>query len=345
MRKSVWILSLVSTISCTTSTKSSDSGAGDDLTSDNSGPYGECGCPDDNNAPRSPVESVTIASIHLSGHAHTESSGDVTIVLNPVVHTGSTDRVRTLTEDQLQLSMGGTSVPLTELAKVDEDHPVSTDIVFVLDTTGSMFWAIDGVQSGVRSFLNVVQDTGIDAQVGGVEYGDQVRTSIDLTTAADVKSWVGGLSANGGSDAAESPLDAILYAHSEFSWRADAQRFMVVVTDEGMNECGVGCSGTTLAEVVDVTRGSVLYGVVHAKLWEPSGVDPKKLVRAAGGLYVSPTELDILDFDISDDTPLDDFLADTHRITIAADDIPTGANSVEVTVTDDGDTATVSFSF
>lgn len=330
----VWTLG----VGCVDSDKTSDTGESvveTDIVA------GECGCPSGNSSPRSPVESVQIEAIHLSGHARRTNDGDVRVVLNPVVRTGPGERVRSLDAEQLSVTMDDTEVPIAELAKVDGDHPVSTDIVFVLDTTGSMFWAIDGVQAGVRGFLDVVKNSGIDATVGAVEYGDEVRTSIDLTSAGDVRSWVGGLQASGGGDAAESPLDAILYAHDSFSWRPDAQRLMVVVTDEGMNECGVGCSETTLAEVVDVTRGSVLFGVVHAKLWEPSGVDPKKLVRAAGGLYVSPSELDLLDFDISDDTPLDDFLADTHVLTIAAEDVPEGATSVVVELTDGGDTAWV----
>ncbi len=342
MRNGTWIGVCALLMGCVSSSKSGDTG--ESLVGGGSS-AGECGCPSDNNAPRDPVESVQVAALHLSGHARQEASGDVTIVLNPVVRTGQAERIRRLDAEQLTVTMDATEVPLADLSKVDADHPVSTDIVFVLDTTGSMAWAIGGVQAGVRSFLDVVKASGIDAKVGGVEYGDHVRTSIDLTTAGDVRSWVGGLSATGGADAAESPLDAILHAYDTFSWRPDAQRFMVVVTDEGMNECGVGCSETTLAEVVDVTGGNVLYGVVHAKLWDPSGVDPKKLVRAAGGLYVSPSELDLLDFDISDDTPLDDFLADTHVLTVAAEDVPEGASSVMVELTDGADTAFVEFRF
>ncbi len=334
-------LAVFLTLTACAGSKSSDTG---ESLLDSESP-GACGCPTDNDSPRDPIEAVELDAIHLSGHAKRETSGDLTIVLNPVVRTRQAERIRNLDIEALTVSIDSVAVPITDLSAVDADHPISTDIVFVLDTTGSMAWAIGGVQAGVRSFLNVVGESGIDARVGGVEYGDDVRTTIDLTTADEVRAWVGGLSATGGADAAESPLDAILHAYNTFDWRPNTQRFMVMVTDEGMNECGVGCSETTLAEVVNTTRGSVLYGVVHAKLWDPSGVDPKQLVRAAGGLYVSPDSVDLLDFDISRDTPLDDFLADTHVITIAAADVPEGTTAVTVQLIDGDDTAVVEFAF
>ncbi|MFT4628474.1 MAG: hypothetical protein ACI8PZ_007169, partial [Myxococcota bacterium] len=178
--------------------------------------------------------------------------------------------------------------------------------------------------------------TGVDAKVGAIEYGDEVRTSIDLTNAASVRSWVGDLEARGGDDPAENALDPILVAYETFSWRPDAQRFIVLVTDQGMHECSVGCASHTLADVVAATRGNVLYGVVHAAVFEPSGLDPKLLTRTAGGLYVGLDAYDLLGFDIAADTRLDELVGDTHVIT--AEDAP-DATHVTVTVSIDDDVA------
>jgi hypothetical protein len=300
----------------------------------------ECGCLE-NNAPVDPVDRIGEAAFHLSGKARIGASGDLEVVLNPVVRTGTSDRIRSISEDDLLVELEGASVNLDEVRRIAADDALPVDLVFVLDTTGSMIWAIDGVRAGVRGFLRVMTESGADVRVGAVEYGDATRTSIDLTTAADVRSWVGGLSATGGGDAAENPLDAIRFAEETFSFRPEAMRYYVLVTDQGMHECGVGCAETTLAEVAEATRGDVLYGVVHAYITEPAGVHPKKLVRAAGGLYVGLGVEDLLDFDIEEDTNLDQLVSDTHLLTVAAEAVPAEASQVTVTFEDAGDVASV----
>lgn len=332
-------------VGCTTGGKSARDSGDTATTAPDTGEtsdalHPECGCLE-SSGPADPVSPIGAAPFHLSGRARMLDSGDLRVVLNPVVRTGTSDRIRSISEDDLTVEVDGATVVPAEVRRIASDDAIPVDLVFVLDTTGSMIWAIDGMRTGVRAFLRVMAESGADVQVGAVEYGDATRDSIDLTTAADVRSWVSGLSVRGGGDAAENPLDAIAFVEETFSFRPEAMKYYVLVTDEGMHECGVGCSETTLAEVADSTRGDALYGVVHAYLFEPSGVHPKKLVRAAGGLYVGLGAEDLLDFDIEEDTNLDQLVSDTHIVTISGEAVPAEATSATITFTDDGDVATV----
>ena len=104
------------------------------------------------------------------------------------------------------------------------------DIVFVIDTTGSM-----GVLSTVKNIIQVVltglfEDYGREFLVGGVEFGDEIRGSFSLTDdyiAFD--DWVQSLSAWGGGDGPENQLDA-LWAASEMNFRQNAKKFFILFT-------------------------------------------------------------------------------------------------------------------
>jgi hypothetical protein len=54
------------------------------------------------------------------------------------------------------------------------------DIVYVIDTTGSMGDEIDRVKAAVADFAEALEDHGINARLGGVEYRDSL-TAGDVT--------------------------------------------------------------------------------------------------------------------------------------------------------------------
>ncbi len=149
------------------------------------------------------------------------------------------------------------------------------DIVFVLDSTGSMGTVIGKVKDNIKSFLDKLYDynrrisegsdkgIGIDPRIAIVDYKD-VTNSGEATTFhknGDDSYWfvktgdtddgemlaatVSGIKASGGGDGPETPTEALakLYKADDgvddvegFEWRSDAQKFVFLVTDEDFKE-------------------------------------------------------------------------------------------------------------
>jgi hypothetical protein len=203
-----------------------------------------------------------------------------------------------------------------------------------------MAWAIDGVKSGIEAFLSTLDGFNVDARVGGIEFGDEVRTSVPLGDLASFDVWLDHMTAVGGGDTPENPLDAIEVANG-FDYRDDALRYMIVITDTGMHEStdDTACSETTLRATQSVLGENVFVTVVHANLGSPEGVHPRELTRALGGLFVALGSTTLVDFDVSLDTPADDVLGSIGVLTCAG---AGDSDAVDVQATVDGEPVTAS---
>ena len=109
----------------------------------------------------------------------------------------------------------------------------AVDIVFVLDTTGSMSSSIDEAVAHIVEFAETMAATGYDYSFGIVTYGDgwNFPHGYDLTTSADTfVAWMGPIGSTGGGDTPEDALDAIARSLS-LSWRAGVQHIVILITD------------------------------------------------------------------------------------------------------------------
>jgi hypothetical protein len=274
---------------------------------------------------RTPSPAPLLDPVVLSATAYQKADGDLTVLVNPIVDQDSGQVTTDLDPSALEIRCGGDTFQPTaaDVHKVDKDHPAVSDIVFVIDTTGSMIWAIDGVIKSVMAFADHVAGLGLDARIGGVEYGDGLRTETDLTTPAAFHDWADKLGEIGGGDAPENPIDAILHANEAFTYRRDAQRYVILITDAGMHELSDGsqCADHGLTDVVAAMRGKALFAVAHSTAGGDAGVSPKYLTQALGGLYVEPkfNAFSKSTFDLSKDAGVDAFLAATHRVEVPAE--------------------------
>lgn len=128
----------------------------------------------------------------------------------------------------------------TSIAKVDIKGQV--DIVFAIDTTGSMGTAIRNVQSNIIEFVNELDEAGIKPSFALVDFRDitcdgQHYTHIVkngdsnwFTDAEKFKEKVSSLSVSGGGDGPETPVDALEMARS-LDMRKTSQKFIILVTD------------------------------------------------------------------------------------------------------------------
>ena len=123
------------------------------------------------------------------------------------------------------------------------------DIVFVIDSTGSMSSQISTVKNNIIAFVDKLDDNNVSYRLAGFDYGDEVpyRTKISFTDNAEsFKAWISTLSANGGDDWPENPLDSIISA-GYLDYRTDAQQIIVLITDAPAHVAGDGGNSKTAA--------------------------------------------------------------------------------------------------
>ncbi len=125
--------------------------------------------------------------------------------------------------------------------------PPQIDVVFVLDVTGSMQPAIDGVRDGINAFVGELDKRQLDARVALVAFrdrhpkdkggDDEDPVALDFgdgsftKDVAAFKAKVATLKAERGGDPEESSLDALAFA-SRLAFRTGATRVLMLITDE-----------------------------------------------------------------------------------------------------------------
>ncbi len=135
---------------------------------------------------------------------------------------------------------GGLSVT-TSTGKVTRQSPsfASTDVVFIIDTTGSMLGKIQGLLARANQFADKIASCQIDWRIAVVGFGDLTvhGDTIQATGFSNkletVKRWINSIPRNsGGSNDGESSLDALDRALSFTTYRPNAIKVFVFMTDE-----------------------------------------------------------------------------------------------------------------
>ena len=147
------------------------------------------------------------------------------------------------------------------------------DLVFVMDTTGSMRNELADVQANLLGVIRVLARLAPSLRVGFVAFKDHgaayVTQSFRLSPMSQdnvvkVIGFVGQMSAEGGGDDPE-PVDEALAVATAMDWRADAQGQIVVIGDAPVRPAG---RATALA-LAERFRGSApdlalpRVGIVH----------------------------------------------------------------------------------
>ncbi len=126
--------------------------------------------------------------------------------------------------------------------KVWDPPRPQADIVFVLDVTSSMQWAIDDLKNGIGKFADTLAKARIDYRLGLVAFRDitvpgekvevvEFRPGEVFTSDGTVfREKVGAFRASGGGDIPESSLEAITAA-TKMPIRKSATKVLLLITD------------------------------------------------------------------------------------------------------------------
>lgn len=127
-----------------------------------------------------------------------------------------------------------------------------TDVVFVLDTTGSMSPYIERMKTFIRNYSSKIKE--INGRVGLVVYRDAgddytAKKLSDLQSdTTDLLAKLDDVSIAGGGDDPEAALHASMVAMNEMKWQKGATKAMILLTDAGYHEPDK-VDGSTLAAV------------------------------------------------------------------------------------------------
>jgi hypothetical protein len=197
-----------------------------------------------------------------------------------------------------------------KVSKVGSGNVLTADVVFLVDNSGSMGQEADSVAKSIIDFATYLQTSGLDVKfaVVGFSVSGDINGGINFTNAQTISTYLNRYTGTSrtlyfsGSDSAalanraynfgyagdENGVMAAIFADSVYSWRAGAQRVMIMFTDEPTQSNGVewtiavGCgllSGR--ATVHTVFSGDTTY--YNSSYWDQYNEEPAAISRCTGG--------------------------------------------------------------
>lgn len=159
-----------------------------------------------------------------------------------------------------------------------------TDIVIILDTTGSMGTAITGVKNSIVDFSDSIETSGLDVMVSVIPYNDygpaQNSAGVytydpswkNLDTPSNIRDYVeNNIFASGGAGIPENPYETFVFAWNNISWRSGSERLFILITDATSHYTDDGLSDADRIDSEWLEKSDVLEkiknkGVIHSVL-------------------------------------------------------------------------------
>ncbi len=151
----------------------------------------------------------------------------------------------------------------------------STEIVFVMDTSASLFTILPGLVGSARDFMDAVEDSGYFCRFGGVTFADGTRMwdfndtlpGYQMTSNSDDFMYkLTNAGSMGGGDYPECAIDAMYDAACEYDWTEGTLRILLMTTDAPSHypDDGSPYSDVTDDELEDflLDNGFILYTVL-----------------------------------------------------------------------------------
>jgi len=184
----------------------------------------------------------------------------------------------------------GESVTIRKTVTIEDAPPTEgiLDVMFLIDTSGSMGGAITAAKAAAADILSGLAGFG-DVATGVGYYSEPGSDGVyhDLTTdtatgLADISSIYLGLGGGGG-DFPEEGIHAVEMAAEGASWRPGSTRFIIALGDATFKES----DGSTLTSALDAldTSGATFIGLDFGYMTYSAygGIDPTVLADATGG--------------------------------------------------------------
>ncbi len=198
-----------------------------------------------------------------------------------------------LVKDDFTVEEDGTEVAIDNFYFTGRASGQKLDLAVVFDETDTMADEIDAMQSKVDDLTNKIKSSNIDARYSLVTFKTEVLPKIEWTEDAGIfKREIDLLRASGGNyKRPEDPLGGVATALS-FGFRPDAQKIIIVITDEPSMQRGDGWSNSPYHED-DVQQDLLDAGVMLVAVSPDfrSGTIPSNIPRSDLPLYADMRDL------------------------------------------------------
>lgn len=139
------------------------------------------------------------------------------------------------------------------------------DVVFVIDSTGSMEWVIEAVKARIANLMGVIKRLVPIARVGIVTYRDRgeeyVTRMHDLTTNINsLKAFLGGVKAEAGGDWEEAVEEGLRVAIEGVHWRKGSKKMILLIGDAPPHKKDLP-KALDLAEKFQQLQGGVISAI------------------------------------------------------------------------------------
>jgi len=143
------------------------------------------------------------------------------------------------------------------------------DIVFLIDSTGSMRDNVQGVKDNINLFLEIIKGKNFDFSLGLVSFSDLPREAKVFDTTKDIKKFrkfLDKIVFMGGGDIPESGYEALISAIEKVDFRNDAQKFFIFISDAPQHDFDYdGQSRYTLDRIIAImNREGITIDVIGA---------------------------------------------------------------------------------
>lgn len=190
------------------------------------------------------------------------------------------------------------NVPNTIPADSKNRPADKSDIVFILDKTGSMGEKLASIEENLQDFTTELKIKGIDIKLGMVAYGDSVPTQggdpvVATSFTSDINKFEKSISeivVAGGGDLPESGLEGISEAMN-FEFREDASKQFIFVTDAEVHDNdnsdgGDGLSELDIDDIAEMVKESEIKLTVIGPENNAIETQLKRLSEPTGGNYL-----------------------------------------------------------
>lgn len=182
-----------------------------------------------------------------------------------------------------------TEIPATESGS-------KLDFLFVIDTTGSMGGTLAQVEANVSAFIDNLEAAGVDGRYAFAKYGDVnpgdggdapvIEPPVFFSDSASFASALASSAdSGGGGDGPESGLEGILASLSTLSFRPDAVKRMLLITDATVHTTDDGKSADTIAGTAAVLADAGIRLDVAAPVGGAVETQLLPLATLTGGVY------------------------------------------------------------
>lgn len=257
------------------------------------------------------------------------------LALSAVLVLPATVNADTISPETYSATLGlGESVTITKTVTIEESISSGVlDIVFLIDTSGSMGSVINAAKTaaanllaGLSGFGNLATGTGYYSEPGS---GLNTDLTTDAVAGAAAINAINLFDGGDGGDFPEEGIHAVQLAAENTSWRPGSSRFVIALGDATFKES----DGSTLASAQAALAANdiTFIGIDFGDMTYPwQGIDPTLLATATGGSIVSSAiSSDALVASIL--AGVEDSFATYSRVSV--DDLGAGLPGVDVSVT------------